>query len=555
MTCSYSKEFSKSHFTDVENAFIYEYMPLSSGDAVKVYLYGLFLCKNPEHDKGLLGIATALKMDESSVKDSFKYWEEFGLLSIVSEDPFSVHYLPIREASLSKPRKFKPEKYSEFTKGIQALIPNRMISTGEYTEYFNIMETYLIKPEAMLMLVKYCVDKKGSDIGYHYISKVAKDFGNRGITTLEAVENELSSYILRTSVLEKILKALSLRRRPEIEDANYLKKWTKELNFEEENIIFAASKLKKGSLQKLDEFLMELYSLKSFSKQEISAYMDNKVAIYDLAVKINKTLAVYVDVLDPVVDTYTKKWLSFGFDDQTLIHIAARCFKLGRNTLRDMDELIESLRNRGVIDFSSVCDYFESDKKVEEFLAKMLLNAGVNRRPTAWDKENLTVWKTWNFSDEMILEAAKLSSGKSNAVAYMNAILSNWKSNNVFSLEKTQDTSSSTVSQEDYNREYEKRRKLAHSIAQKNTDLAMSLNGFSSLYSRLNTLEKDLAFAEISGDSNALKALESEQTETYNKIENLLKTVNLTFNDLSPKFKCEKCKDTGYVGIHKCDCY
>ena len=41
MAFSFSKEFSKSAFTDIENAFITEYLPDSPGNAVKVYLYGL----------------------------------------------------------------------------------------------------------------------------------------------------------------------------------------------------------------------------------------------------------------------------------------------------------------------------------------------------------------------------------------------------------------------------------------------------------------------------------------------------------------------------------
>lgn len=555
MTCSYSKEFSRSQFTGIENTFIYEYLPVSSGDSVKVYLYGLFLCQNPERDQSLKEIADVLKMTEQEIIDNFKYWEEFGLLSVVSEEPFTVQYLPVRGAMGAKARKFKAEKYTEFTKGIQAIIPNRMISTGEYTEYFNIMESYGIKPEAMLMIVKYCVDKKGQDIGYRYISKVAKDFGNRGIVTLDAVEKELSSYVLRTAVLEKILKALSLRRQPDIEDANLLKKWTKELNFEEENIIFAASKLKKGSIQKLDEFIMELYSMKSFSKEEISDYMSKKAAIYELAVKINKALSVYVEVLDPVVDTYTKKWLSHGFDEQTLLYVASHCFKSGKNTLRDMDELLDYLRNRGFVDLSSVGDYFDENNKTYAFISKMLATAGVNRRPTEWDKENLTVWKNWNFSEDMILEAAKLSSGKSSPMAYVNAILSNWKNKGVFSLNELSGASLPVSSQEEYNREFERRRMHAHSVAQKNMDTAMSLDGFTEIYSRLNSIEKDLAFAEISGDSSALSALEQEQRELNKRMEKLLKTVNLTIRDLSPRFKCEKCNDTGYVGTHKCDCY
>jgi len=556
MTCSYSKEFSSSLFTDVENTFIYEYLPISSGETVKVYLYGLFLCQHPEHDQGLSGIATALKMSEKVVADCFYYWEEFGLCSVVSKEPFTVQYLPVRTAYTTKPRKYKAEKYTDFTKGLQAILPSRMISTGEYTEYFTIMETYGIKPEAMLMIVKYCADRKGTDIGYKYVSKVAKDFGNRGILTVDAVEKELSSYVMRTALIEQILRAMSLRRQPEIEDATLLKKWMRELNFEPENIVFAASKLKKGSMAKLDEFLMELYSTKSFSKEEIAEYMNKKQAVYELAIKINKALSIYVEVLDTVIDTYLNKWLSYGFEDDALLYIASTCFRRGKNTLSDMDELVETLRNRGFIDLSSVGDYFEEEKKTDEFISKMLITSGVNRRPTPWDRENVKMWKSWNFTEDMILEAAKLSAGKSSPTAYMNGILSSWKNKGVFTTDLIDGSKPhADDSTESYNREYERRRMVALSKAQKNVTAAQELDGFNSINSRLNSIEKDLAFAEISGNKDALNALEKEQKDLLQQAENILSTIGLTLRDLSPRFICEKCSDTGYVGTHRCDCF
>ena len=557
MTCSYSKEFSAAGFTDVENAFISEYLPVSSGDAVKVYLYGLYLCQNPKLDQSLTDIANSLCMSESAVIDSFYYWEEFGLVSVLSNEPFSVQYQPIRSSYSAKPKKIKAEKYTDFSKGLQSLLPSRMISTGEYTEYFNIMETYSIKPEAMLMIVKYCADKKGTDISYRYISKVAKDFGNRGIITVEKVENELSSYVLRTSILERILKAMSLRRAPEIEDSTLLKKWTQELHFEEENIVFAASKLKKGSMSKLDEFLLELYSTKSFSKEEIAEYMQRKQSVYELAIKINKALSVYSEVIDTVVDTYTNKWLSYGFLDDALLYVASQCFKTGKNTLQDMDELVENLRNRGFIDLSSVGDYFESIKKADDFLSTMLVTAGVNRRPTPWDRENLNVWKSWNFTEDMILEAAKLAAGKSSPTAYMNGILSNWKNNGVFTvgdIEKADNTNKND-SQEAYNREYERRRNLALSRAQKNNERAAEIDGFMEVYGRLNGMEKDLAFAEIADNKEAIINLENEKKSLTLKAEKMLSSIGITLKDLSPVYACEKCNDTGYVGTHRCDCF
>jgi len=557
MTCSYSKEFSASSFTSVENAFINEYLASSDGDAVKVYLYGLFLCQNPQKNGSIADFASALGMTEKQIIENFLYWEEFGLVSIISKEPFTVHYLPVRSAFAVKPRKFKAEKYSEFTKGLQSFFPDRMISTNEYTEYFNVMENYSIKPDAMLMIVKYCIDLKGGNITYKYVIKVAKDFGNRGLTSVGKIENELSAYVLRSSEIQRVLNAMGIKRQPDFEDGNLFKKWTHELNFEPESILFAAKQLKKGSIIKLNDLLMQLYSIKCFSKEEIADYFNKRQAVYDLAIKINKALSIYVEVLDTVIDTYTNKWLSYGFTDDTLLFVASVCFKTGKNTLADMDELLESLRGRGIIDLSSVGDYFESLKKTDEFIKKLLITLGINRRPNPWDKENVNTWKSWNFTEEMILEAAKLSAGKSSPIQYMNGILSNWKNNSVFDTEALSELAVTSIdnSQETYNREYERRRSIAHSRAQKNNEIAMSIEGFAPAYGRLNGMEKDLAFAELSNNKNALNTLEKEQKALTEKIQNLLATKNLTIEDLSPRFACEKCRDTGYVGTHRCDCF
>lgn len=555
MTFTYSKEFSSGAFTDVENIFIYEYLPLASGDAVKVYLYGLFLCKNQNFDEPLEKIADTLGFSVEKIIDLFVFWEEFGLVNILSKNPLTVEYLPVKNAGFAKAKKYSAEKYSDFTKALQIILPKRMISTNEYTEYFSIMETFGIKPEAMLMIVKYCVDRKGEDIGYRYISKVAKDFGSRGIITVESVEKELSSYVLRTGEISKILKAMSLKRQPDIEDLNFYKKWTQELNFEPDTIVFAASKIKKGGMTKLDEFIMELYSMKYFSKEEVAIFMDEKKKVFDLAFKINKALSVYSEVLDTVVDTYTKKWLSLGFTPETLLFIASHCFKEGKNSLQYMDELTESLYSKGIITLSSVGDHFEEQKKNDEFLSHVLLIAGVNRHPNSWDRSNLSTWKSWNFSDDMILEAAKLASGKSSPIPYMNGILSNWKNSGVYTTEEKEKEQTNSVSPAEYNLEYERRREKALLKMQKNNEIAMGVEGFAQIYSRLSGIERDLAFAEISKNEEALSALEKEKSDLTKKATSLLDSVGLKLDDLSVKHFCDKCKDTGYVGTKRCDCY
>ena len=155
-----------------------------------------------------------------------------------------------------------------------------------------------------------------------------------------------------------------------------------------------------------------------------------------------------------------------------------------------------------------------------------------------------------------ILEAAKLSAGKSSPIAYLNGILSNWKNNSVYTVENIASTPQVVDnSQETYNREYERRRTIAISRAQKNNEIASNIDGFLVVYGRLNSIERDLAFAEIANDQVALNKLEQEKTELYNNAQALLKTKGLTLDDLSPKYSCTKCNDTGYVGTKRCDCF
>ena len=136
--CSFSKDFNLSSTTTVDNKFIDMYLPIATGDAVKVYLYGLFVCKSNE-DISIDDFSKALNLDKEEVVNCFKFWEEFGVLNVLSEEPFTIAYLPI---SAQKPKKYSPEKYTGFNKALQILIPDRMITPNEFSAYFSIMEEH-----------------------------------------------------------------------------------------------------------------------------------------------------------------------------------------------------------------------------------------------------------------------------------------------------------------------------------------------------------------------------------------------------------------------------
>ena len=48
--CSYSSRLAMDGYTVIDNTFLNELLPLATGEDVKVYLYGLNLCANPNID-------------------------------------------------------------------------------------------------------------------------------------------------------------------------------------------------------------------------------------------------------------------------------------------------------------------------------------------------------------------------------------------------------------------------------------------------------------------------------------------------------------------------
>ena len=430
--CSFSGEYEKNSSVVLDSKFITEYLPEAGGDAVRVYVYGLFSCRSGA-EVSLSDFSAALNLSTEEVKDCFKFWEEYDLVSVISEEPFSVRYLPFSEHS--KPRRFKPEKYTDFTKALQVLFPDRMITTAEYSSYFSVMESFGLKPEAMLMICQYCKDIKGSSIGYKYVLTVAKDFAYRGIITPELIEKELSDYKMRSGEVTEILKALGIKRSPEPADQQYFVKWKNELGYELKALLFAAKKCKRKNIEALDGFISELYANKLFTENEIDEYVKKKDSYRDLARRICKNLSVYVEVIDPVVDQYVAPWLAKGYDFDTLELLATLCFKRNKRSLEAMSEWIDSLYDKGLISLTAIADYAKNTAKYDDFIKKILEICGVDRRPTDWDRQTLAVWQNWGFTEDMVVKAAERAAGTLRPVSYMNVILSDWKSKGIFTPE------------------------------------------------------------------------------------------------------------------------
>ncbi len=433
--CRLSPEFVLGGFTPVDNVFLCEYMRDAPENYVRVYLYGLYLSHCGGRENSIADFSAALKLGEGEVLAAFQYWNELGLCNLLSESPIEVVYVPV--SITSKPRKIKAGKYTEFNKQLQALLPARMITPTEFAEYYNVMESFHVQPEAMIMIVKYCVDLKGESVSYRYVLTVARNFATRHITTLSAVEEELSGYVRQSGATAELVRAMGSRRRIEIEDNDYYKRWTQELGFDHKTLLFVASNLQKGSNMKaFDATLKELYAHRLFTQEEIARYRETKAALRELAYAVNRALGIYYELVDTEIERYIVKWLDKGFTHEALIRIAVYCEANGMRQLDRMGETVDKFAKLGLFTVESIEEYVRQALARDERIAKMLEILGIDRRVNRFDRESFRRWSvSWGFTDEVILYAAEISAGSAHPLQYMNVVLSKWRANDVFSLE------------------------------------------------------------------------------------------------------------------------
>jgi DNA replication protein DnaD len=450
-----------------------------------------------------------------------------------------------------------------------------MISTNEFLEYYLLLEEYGFERNALLMIISYCVNLKGNDIRFQYIKKVAKSFADDGITTAKKVEKKLSSYTSSTPALIKLFSACSITRKPDIEDDKLYLKWANEMGFSDEAIIAAAKYFKAKTIEKIDSALTELYNNKKFDVKEIDDYCKTKNSVYQLTLDIARSLGVYIQNTTPYVENYTTVWLNFGFETDALLLIANHCFMHGQNNFAAMNEFLIALYDEGIVTLDSIKEKIENIDEEDKLIKTILSSCGLTRKIIQMDKDCLKRWKNWGFGEEMLVECAKRSLGKSNPIAYMNAILSSWKNEGIFTVDKIEKQAPAPVNNGSsnggsnsifvknntpvrdnkalieahfYDLRHEAEKRAEHNLA-----IAMQDETYAKIKKQLSSLSIELAFDEARGKKN--EEVEKQISLLEAQSDKRLEEMHIDKASFSPIYSCKKCNDTGYDKNGKqCEC-
>ena len=573
--CTFSKDLDNG-YTIVDNKFITKYLPEADGFAVKVYLYGLYLCENRETDFSIASMAEVLKTTEEKIRQAFAFWEDYDLVEVLAKDPFTVQYLPVRTA-VGRPKKIRYEQYADFNKELQRKMQKvgKFVSSNDYVKYMHFLEENTLQPQAFLLIAEYCINKQGEAVSPSYIFNKAKKLIRLGFTTYEQVEKELSNYNAHEAELLAIFAAMSAyQRTPDENDYELYKKWTETLGFAKDGVLTAARKLKRGNMTSLDITLTELAEKNKTETTEIERYLTERDALVSLTFRIGRKLGVKIQNPAPYVDEYVEKWYTYGFEESSLLDIALLCMRTERGDFNSMHDMVQKLFTDGVVTKEAVKEFLKSKNSDLKLFTKLREVCG-SLRNNATNLSLLSTWREWGFGEEMILEAAKRSAASASPIPYMNKILSDWKQAGVYALNAIPEnkttgagTSSSSVprgyvnpiieavnAKADRERYYAMLREKAQSIADKFIAKANKNGRYKELTTELSKMEIALAKAEVF-EPKTLPALTEQKAALLRERRSLLEAMGIHEEQLLPQFTCVKCSDTGFLpnGI-ACNCY
>lgn len=438
--CSYSSSLSWEGSTLVDNTFINEFMPQAPSDFVKVYLYGLSLCFFPNQDYNSCDSAAAfLSMQEDDILAAYEYWQEMGIVQIICKHPLEVKYLPLKNRSGSSKIRAKG-KYSEFNKQVQDILSGRMIKPIEFNEYYYLIESVNFEPEALIMIIKYCTTLKGENVGYAYISAVARSFASDNIKSTTAVEQKLMEQEKSTAEIKQVLDTLGLKRAADIEERNQYLKWTNKFGFSHSVIVEVAKSLKKnGGIAKLDALLCKYYEQHLFSMQDIAEYSSLREQMFETAKNVSRNLGLYYQNLDNVVETYVSPWMQKGYNQETLEQISNYCFRYSYRNLESMNDVLNKFYKLGLISVESINQYIAEQVATDLAIKEVLDACEIIRSVNSRDREFYKTWnQVWGFEHKSILCAASKSVGKVNPMSYANKILSVLHNQNKHALSDVQ---------------------------------------------------------------------------------------------------------------------
>lgn len=307
----HTKEYQDS--TIVSNIFLDHYMPTANGSYVKVYLYLLRCLGSSDMKLSIPFFADRLENTESDILRALHYWEKVGLLVLTKDQngeitdiclcnpkplsditPLSTNRSlsvnsqkvsgssyqeeTVPSSTMSYHKDYSPEQLARLTKDktLQNLLTviesymERPLKPGDIQLVVFLCKDLLFSDELIMYLFEYCISR-----GKHhcnYIEKVAIQWKEEGITTVEQAEESANRY---NRDFNAISKAFGLGRMPAAMEQKFIQHWIRDFGFDTPILVEACNRtilqIKKPDFKYADSILEKWHKNGVHTMEDITA--------------------------------------------------------------------------------------------------------------------------------------------------------------------------------------------------------------------------------------------------------------------------------------------
>lgn len=292
-------------FVPVDNNFILNHMPKANGIYVKIYLYTLYTCLQPNTHVSTADIAAALDLLESDVIQGLNYWTSQELM-VTKNDENGLHITFLNPNATPNPYKdnateeasatttetstepldqkvhvekrpqYSPDQISHAAQSqsiktmllIAGQYLGKTLSPSDISTLYSFHDWLGLPTDVIELLIEYCADNNKRHM--RYIEKVAINWAEQGINTPQKAEQQI---LLFNKKYRRIMKAFGLSSMdPTPSQIDYMNRWLKEYKFQLEIIIEACNRtiknISKPSFQYADSIMA------SWAKNKVRTFDD-----------------------------------------------------------------------------------------------------------------------------------------------------------------------------------------------------------------------------------------------------------------------------------------
>lgn len=427
--CTFAENYLMLGVTPVENLFIQEYLPRASGDYVRVYLYGLMQCYHSNEDMTLEKTAHILDLSEDVVRDAFQYWERQGLVRRISDKPVVYQYLNLAASMANEsPMDKAVYRHRDFNARLQQLFGNRLLHPAEFMTACEWVEDLHLPEAVVLIMVEFYISRHGSRFQFKTLNKLALKWAEEGIITEAQAYEQTMAESDAWKLCEQVLKRLSMRRKPTMEELNMARKWLEEWKLTAKAVLAACTETvnaRNPSFGYLDGILKRLTS--TISGDEAIGALEDQRQIDDAIKTLHAELGIRGAAPTPDEAENYRKYLAAGFEPEAIRRVARELARTpAKASMQLLDKALTEFVERGQTGLEDIEKHLSYQRELRNQAAQVLEVAGLDRGVTAADASQVEEW-LGKSSFPLILYAAECARGKTLPMAYAAKLLDTWK--------------------------------------------------------------------------------------------------------------------------------